>query len=248
MQLGVQSSGYRATCAERINALPMNASKSDATLDRQPKNATVVLVHGLWMKGPFMQMLAWHLRRYGYQTRCVSYDFLSKTPAQNAQRLADALDSITTPTVHWLAHSLGGIVWLHYINSPRGESNPSGRCVLLGSPVQGSSIARRLHQNRFLKLFLGRSVDHGLLGGAPMSIGKHRVGLIRGSCGRFSASYWLNRGSEASDAVVLHAETELDGVQDITQVPSTHSAMVFSATTARRAAEFFAHGEFSNTG
>ena len=123
-----------------------------SALDREPKNATVILVHGIWMQGPLMQLLAWHLRSYGYQTRCVSYRFLSQSPAENSEILATALETVTTPTVHFVAHSLGGIVWLHYINS---HTTKPGRTVLLGSPVQGSNIAQRLHRNRILNMCSG---------------------------------------------------------------------------------------------
>ncbi len=240
-----------------------SANSTAAEPNPQAKDATVILVHGIWMQGPLMQLLAWHLRRYGYQTRCVSYRFLAQSPAENAAVLAAAVKDITTPTVHWAAHSLGGIVLLHYFHSLDTDSNKdvttpdnplgrTGRAVLIGSPVNGSHIAQRLHRTRIMRVFLGRSCDGGLLGGAPRSIGRYPVGLIRGTSdgpGRWlSVSYWLNRRSGASDGVVLHSETELAGAQAITEVPRTHTAMAFSALTARKAAEFFANGEFSNTG
>ncbi len=211
----------------------------------EPKNETVIIVHGILMQGFLMQVLAWRLRRLGYKTRCVSYRFLRQTPEQNSQVLLDALNEVNTPTVHWAAHSLGGIVWLHAVNS--GAPFPPGRTVLIGSPVQGSRIAGRIYRLRWLRWLLGHSVKDGLLGGAPQSVGSQPVGLIRGG-GWLSLSRWLLGSPEPSDGVVLHSETELDGVTHITQVPRSHTVMVFSGLTARKAAEFFAKGEFSNTG
>jgi len=210
-----------------------------------PKDETVILVHGIWMQGWMLGVLAWRLRRYGYQTRCVSYPFLSATPKENSAKLEQALASVTTSTVHWAPHSLGGIVWLHLVNS--GATLPPGRTVLLGSPVRGSRVASRMHAKRWLRPLLGKSVEQGILGGAPLNIGNRSVALIRGG-GWFSVSRLLMGDKEPSDGVVWHTETELDGAADMTEVPRSHSIMIFSGLTARKAAEFFANGEFSNTG
>ena len=132
------------------------------SLNADTKNATVVVVHGIWMHGVFMRVLAWRLRKLGYQTRCISYRFLTQTPEQNAGHLAAVVAKVDTPVVHFAAHSLGGIVWLHFVNS--GAALPEGRTVLLGSPVQGSHVAARLYRRTFGRWLLGRSVEKGLLG------------------------------------------------------------------------------------
>ena len=212
-------------------------------MDTAPKDETVILVHGIWMQGWLMSVLAWRLRRYGYQTRCVSYPFLSATPAENAARLQQAMESVATDTVHWAAHSLGGVVWLHLVNS--GVSLRPGKTVLLGSPVRGSRVAERLYAKRLLRPLLGKSVEQGVLGGAPLNIGDLSVGLVRGG-GWFSLSRLLIGSKEPSDGVVLHTETLLDGAADMTEVPRSHSVMIFSGLSARKSAEFFAHGAFDD--
>ncbi len=212
---------------------------------RHPRDETVVLVHGIWMQGLLMQPLAWRLRQYGYQTRCVNYPFLSKSPAENAQQLLDVLPTIQTPTVHWVAHSLGGIVWLHSVQTA--AELPPGHTVLLGSPVRGSEAAARLYKKRWLRPLLGRSVEDGLLGGAPLETGSRSVGLIRGG-GWFSLSRLLFGRNQPSDGVVLHSETELPGALPVVEVPRSHSLMLFSRQTAREIALFLNCGEFSNTG
>jgi len=215
-----------------------------SSLNTDTKNATVVLIHGIWMHGVFMQVLAWRLRQMGYQTRCISYPFLRKTPEHNAQRLASVVASLKTPKVHFAAHSLGGIVWLHYMNS--GAALPNGRAVLLGSPVNGSHVAKRLHRWSFGRLLLGKTVEKGLLGGAPTATNRYQVGVIRG--GTYPVSLWVAAGSEPSDGVVLHSETQLPQITEVADVKWSHSALIFSATAAKKAAEFFERGEFSNTG
>jgi len=193
------------------------------------------------MNGLLMKVLAWRLSRYGYKTKTLSYRFLVQSPAENAAVVAKTLKDIDTPVVHWAAHSLGGVVWMHLLHSE--TSLPPGRTVLLGSPVLGSSAATRLHKKPLLRPLLGRSIESGLLGGAPVDVKDRSVGLIRGG-GWFSLSRLVIGSEEPSDGVVLHSETEVSGVADTTEVPYSHSMMIFSAKTARKAAEFFANGRF----
>jgi len=210
-------------------------------LDHASKNETIILVHGIWMQGVLMQLLAWRLRRFGYQTRTVSYPFLRQSPAQNAKILAEALAKVQTPIVHWAAHSLGGIVWLHFVNS--NVELPPGRTVLLGSPVQGSETARRIYSKRWLRPLLGRSVEQGLLGGAPLNLAQRSVGLIRGG-GWFSLGRFFIGSTAPGDGVVLHTETTVAGVADTVEVPCSHSMLVFCGRSARKTAEFIASGQF----
>jgi len=154
------------------------------------------------------------------------------------------VQTVKTPVVHWAAHSLGGIVWLHLRNS--GQPLPPGRAVLIGSPVNGATTAKRIYQFPLLRLFLGRSVEQGLLGGAPQGLGDTEVGLIRGG-GWFSLSRLVIGSAAPSDGVVLHRETEIDGATAVTEVPRSHSMMIFSAQTAAKAANFFTSGHFEQT-
>src|SRR5438105_228706 len=95
----------------------------------------VVLVHGLWMQGWCMGLLAWRLRRAGFATRSFSYRSIGAGLHDNAVRLHDYLATVSAPTVHLVGHSLGCIViraLFHYFPRQR-----PGRIVLLAPPNQG---------------------------------------------------------------------------------------------------------------
>ena len=74
----------------------------------------VVLVHGIWVNGLEQSLLRHRLRRCGYDCRQFSYHSLLRTPAQNAERLQAVLQKIDADVVHFVAHSLGGVV-LHHL-------------------------------------------------------------------------------------------------------------------------------------
>jgi len=204
----------------------------------------VVLVHGIWMHGMAMQVIARLLEQRGFRTHRVSYDFLGASPAENAESLHAEVRALGEP-VHLVAHSLGGIVVLHLLS--RYPELEIGRVVLLGSPVRGSRVARRVHARAFLRPLLGRSVEKGLLGGAPEPDGRVPLGVITGSA-RFGVSALLYPTEDTSDGVVAESETLLDNVTERISLPRSHSAMLFSRLCADHIARFLLTGTFREGG
>ncbi len=201
----------------------------------QTTGDTVILVHGIWMHGFVMSVMAQHLRGHGFRTHEYSYDFLRQSPAENADGLATAIEDLEGEKCHVVAHSLGGIVTMHMLN--RHTNVPVDKLVLLGSPVHGSEVARRVHANKLLRPLLGRSVESGLLGGAPAWPGNHPLGIINGS-GSLGMSALFYPLSEESDGVVAASETLADAATDVVTVPRSHSTMIFSKECAALAARF----------
>src|SRR3990172_10021421 len=103
---------------------------------------TVVLVHGLWVHGIVMELMRRRVARCGYRALAYSYPSMRLTLAENAERLARFSRSIAAPRLHFVGHSLGGLIVLHMLERTPGLA--PGRAVLLGSPVAGSLAARRL--------------------------------------------------------------------------------------------------------
>ncbi|MBX2836911.1 MAG: alpha/beta hydrolase [Gammaproteobacteria bacterium] len=207
----------------------------------QANEEAVVLVHGIWMQGFLMKLMAKRLKAQGFDTHVVSYRFLKQTPAENATILKAKCDELTHRTVHWVGHSLGGIVILHLLE--QNTDLPPGKVVLLGSPVRGSAFASKLYRNRLFRPLLGRSVENGLLGGAPEYTFDRPLGIITGSLRLGLGSVLF--AVEGSDGVVSVEETRLQGITDEISVRYTHSMMVFSKQCARRVAEFLTHGHFT---
>ena len=140
---------------------------------------TVVLVHGIWMTGLEMLPLARRLRTCGYRTQVLRYRSLRRPLDWNARRLVQLVRRQGPGPVHLVGHSLGGLVILQALQDS--QDLAAGRVVLLGSPVNGSLIARRLYRRRWSRWLVGRSAEDGLLGTGPRWQGRQSPGVIAGT-------------------------------------------------------------------
>jgi pimeloyl-ACP methyl ester carboxylesterase len=207
----------------------------------KPHGETVVLVHGIWMHGVMMRVLGNYLQKAGYRTLQVSYDFLDNSPAENAAVVIAEIEKVQTPVVHLVGHSLGGIVILHVLQQHAGM--PPGKVVLIGSPVRGSDLAAKIHARPVLRPLLGRSVEQGLLGGAPEFTSDRPLGVITGSR-RLGVGAMVFDSDEVNDGAVSESETRLSGKEQRISIPYSHSIMIFSRRCARYVASFLATGRF----
>ena len=71
---------------------------------------TVVLIHGLWFSGWSMSLLRHRLLRAGYRVKVFSYPTVSVDLDANARALARFATGQQGDRLHFVAHSLGGLV------------------------------------------------------------------------------------------------------------------------------------------
>jgi len=203
-----------------------------------------VLIPGLYMGGWAVAYLARRLQAAGWRTRRFSYPTLAGTLPENADRLARALGTLEAATVHLVAHSLGGLVVRHLFN--RHPRQRPGRIVTLGTPHQGSYVARWLDVRPRLRGLLGKSGPEGLLGGAPAWRPGLELGLIAGTLslglGRLAPGLPL-----PNDGTVALAETRLARATDHIALPVSHTGLLLSASVARQVGTFLAKGQFDRT-
>ena len=100
-----------------------------------------------------MRVMGKILESKGFRTKSISYDFLKLTPAENAQLLYDEIGLLGSKKINLVGHSLGGIVILHLLH--RFPDLEIDKVVLLGVPVKGSSVARRVHKSPCLGRYSG---------------------------------------------------------------------------------------------
>jgi len=101
---------------------------------------TVVLVHGLYVHGLWMRLLEYWLEQSGYHTVNFSYPSMTRSPAENAEDLHRQLERVEASTVHFLAHSMGGLVVRHLFHHYP-QQRP-GRIVTLGTPIRAVTPPR----------------------------------------------------------------------------------------------------------
>lgn len=210
------------------------------TADKSVKE-TVVLVHGLWMRGWVMVWLAWRLRRCGFRTVLFSYPSVRCTLSQNALLLSKFVASLDAPRIHFFGHSLGGLVVMEMLAThpdPR-----TGRVVLAGSPCKPSYAAGKLARSGLGRKLIGHSILQCLAQAGSVCDERHEVGVIAG-CKRLGAGRLIGGVPQPNDGVVALAETVLSGAADRIVLDVCHSCMLLSLRVARQACAFLREGHF----
>lgn len=201
----------------------------------------VVLVHGIWMHGSSMLLLARHLRRAGFDCHCFSYASIRVAPADNAQRLQQFVADLDADVVHFVGHSLGGLVLLHLFEIYP-QQRP-GRVMFLGTPARGSQVAKRSYHYPLMPTLLGKSTQRALLGDTPKWKPARDLGLIAGSR-PLGVGRLLGLDAQHNDGTVSLQETRIAGATGHISLPVSHAGLLFSARVARQVVHFLNHGQF----
>jgi len=203
--------------------------------------AEVVLVHGLWNRGWMMASMARRLRSLGHDVRVFSYP----TRAADLDGHADALhafvhDGPPREVMHFVGHSMGGLVILNMLG--RYDDLPPGRVVLMGTPVKGSAVVRRLAKLPGQDFIFGKARGD-LLRGYRHSPEGRETGMIRGTR-PFGFGQIAGKQAEPNDGSIRVSETELEGLSDTIELEVAHSEMLVSKNVVRQVEYFLRHGKF----
>ena len=210
-------------------------------LGREDTCSRVLLLHGIWMTGIEMSQLKSRLSDHGFEVDTFRYSSVSLSPIENAQKLEQFIRQRDYACLHMVAHSLGGILLLNLFDLY--PDQPPGRVVLLGSPVQGSEVARRLAARPWSRWLIGQAGIRGLVQGAPQWRGKRDLGVIAGTSG-MGIGRLLGGLSGESDGTVMVSETNL-GPEVMSRTHHTgHMGLLFSAKVVMDVVGFLREGRF----
>jgi len=204
---------------------------------------TIILVHGLWNRGWFMTVMARRLRAKGHQVEVFSYPSRSNCLDGHADALHAFIAEFDADELHLVGYSMGGLVILNLLN--RYDDLPPGRVVLLGTPVKGSKVVRRLEKLPGQKLLFGKAREN-LLQGYEHTPLEHETGMIRGTRA-LGLGQVTGRHGEPSDGTVAVSETELEGLKDSVEMEVSHSEMLVSAEVIEQVEQFLQRGEFTDS-
>lgn len=208
-----------------------------STPDEQSE--TVTLVHGLYMHGLAMLLLYRRLRRCGFHCRVFSYPSLTRSVSENAARLVDYLQDVDAATVHFLCHSLGGLVVRSMLLESQWQR--PGRVLTLGTPHRGCYVAKRLGASRAFAWSIGASLANGLDGDLPAWPEGREVATIAGNR-PFGAGRIVPGLPKPNDGAVALEETDLGPGYQRLILPVTHSSMLVSRRVAACACGYFKTG------
>lgn len=203
--------------------------------------AAVILVHGLWMPGTEMVLLRRRLRAAGFTPAPFRYKSVTRSLTDNAEALAEFAQSVPADTLHFVGHSLGGVLVLDMLNAH--PEVQAASAVLLGAPVRGCLAGRRLGGAR-----LGR----WMMGACRVRWGEREarwrreapLGVVAGTL-PLGLGRVLGRLPDANDGVVRVAETEVEGMAARALLAQGHSMLIVSAAVQAMLERFLASGKFA---
>ena len=202
---------------------------------------TVVLVHGLWMRGWVMRWMGMRLNHCGFAVRYFSYPSMSGSLSHNASILAHFAENIAAPRIHFIGHSLGGLLILQMLQEF--PQNRVGRIILAGSPYNACRVATKLARRSLGRYILGRSMLQWLDQALPSSNPAYDIGVIAG-CKGIGGGRVISRLASPNDGVVAVEETRIPFARDQIVLNVNHSGMLLSAELTRQACTFLRRGYF----
>jgi hypothetical protein len=207
------------------------------------RNENVLLVHGLWLKGWIMNLMARRLCERGYAATCYSYPTLSLGIEDNARRLADYCARMEPRTLHLVGHSMGGLVILQAL---RRHALPCvGRVVVVGTPYAECFTARRLERIPGGQWLLGKCIPQWLAMPRRDSLARREIGVIAGRGGIGGGRIIAPDLPRPNDGVVCVSETAVPGMRDQIVLDVSHTTMLTSREVVRQICSFLERGRFS---
>ena len=191
------------------------------------KREYAILLHGLNRTRMSMKRIERNLGRHGYEVINADYPSsrfsIGRLADEHLSGIIHARIHDRGRKVHFVTHSLGGIVLRRYLGSHAVEN--LGRVVMLSPPNNGSEIADRFKENILYR---------ALTGPAGQQLGTHphdppvKLGPVRFELGVIAGDMSLNPYfsrliNQASDGTVSIESTKIDGMNDFIVVHSCHT-------------------------
>ncbi len=209
----------------------------------------VVLLHGLARGAMSMTRMERALRGAGYRTANIGYPS-RKYPVEKLAEIAvsrgldacRALDGVET--VHFVTHSLGGILLRQYLSE--NEIPELGRVVMLGPPNQGSAAVDALGKVPGFDWVhgpAGRQLGKGVES-VPLRLGPvdFELGVVAGN--RTIDPITSSVLEAPDDGRVSVADTHVEGMKDFVVVDHSHAFMMRMQRTIDLTLAFLANGAF----
>lgn len=202
----------------------------------------IILVHGLFLRSWSVALLKRRLKANGFNVRSFNYTTVKRDPLQSADALADFCRLGNHSEQHLAGHSLGGLLILEMLRRTREIPLQASRVVMLGSPIAGSTVARRVAESAAGRALL-RESRPSLVDGVSAIPADQECGMIAGTRSR-GVGRMTGALKGPNDGTVAVMETESDQLSDHLELPVTHTGMLISAEVARQLAYFVREGRF----
>lgn len=210
----------------------------------------VVILHGLARSASAMKPLVKPLESAGYQV--INVDYPSRK--HNIQTLAPmavkklGFDQCSEDVlaVHFVTHSLGGILVRYY--AERHGVEKIGRVVMIAPPNQGSEVVDNLRELPGFKTFNGPA---GLQLGTDENSIPRKLGAVKFPLGVIAGTDTINPIlsqylPNPDDGKVSLESTKVEGMTDFIVFSHTHTFIMRSKDVIAQVVEFLKHGKFNH--
>lgn len=165
--------------------------------------------------------------------------------SDSVARLRDYALRLGTDRLHFVGHSLGGLVIYRMLE--QFADLPAGRVVFLGTPAVGSRAAMGVRQRlAWASGVVGRCVAEELFSDRSRAwqMPERPLGIVAGTY-RMGMGGLIAKLDGDSDGTVSVNETRLPGATDFVSLPVSHMGLLMSARVARQTGTFLQTGRFS---
>lgn len=205
------------------------------------KTETIILVHGLWMRGLVLLPQQRWLRAEGFAIRRFSYPSWRGGLAGNARLLSSVISETPGAVIHLAAHSLGGLVAMQMLSQE--PDARIRRVVLLGTPYAGCHCGMTLAAHPLLAALVGRTFEDWFRQPRPALHAGVEIGVIAGTRS-ISFGCLIPGLARPNDGLVAVNETRIAAAKDSIAMNVSHSGMLVSRACASQIASFLRTGRF----
>ncbi|MBQ2281949.1 MAG: alpha/beta hydrolase [Kiritimatiellae bacterium] len=217
--------------------LPLVSGEADTTKE------TIILIHGMMRTGYSMRRLGNFFAEYGYNIVLCSYES-TKTVNQITNELFEALAPIiqAAPKVHFVTHSLGGIILRNAFKD--GVPPNMGNVVMYGPPNKGCQHIDHFSWLPFFSQIWGKPAKE--LGTSRKCL-PNRLPPINFHCGIIAGTLKGALGlmlPGKNDGKVTVVNTWTDGAAEQLVLPLNHTFMMKDSVAMKNAVHFLKYGKF----
>jgi len=225
----------------------------DAGQEREPATIgpeCVILLHGLGRTSGSLNKMADVLQAAGYRPVNLDYPSRKKTIQELAletiERGLGRCARTQARTVHFVTHSMGGVLVRYYLSYYRPEN--LGRVVMLSPPNRGSEAADHLRDSAFYKWFNGPAGQQLVTGpeGLPEQLGPvdFPLGIITGSQHSFFDAWLADVIPGTDDGKVSVERAKVEGMADFLVLPYSHPFIMNAEEVIEQTLHFLRGGRF----